>query len=76
MVLTWSTMMSYNKLQMVPIRTLIQNAWESDQEGFLKKLGGINTDGSLNEARIQQIKETVRSLIGAEQDDEKGPLGR
>jgi hypothetical protein len=74
-MLRWSTMMSYeNTMPIVSIRSLILHAWDKDRDNFLKNLGGINGDGSLNETRILQIKQAVESVIQAKQDEEEEQL--
>lgn len=64
--------MSYkNKMQIMPLRSLILHAWDKDRDNLLKNLGGINVDGSLNESRILQIKQAIESVRQAMQDNEK-----
>lgn len=58
----------------MPIRSLILHAWNQDRDNFLKNLGGINVDGSLNEARVIQIKKAVESIMQAAMDDEERQL--
>lgn len=65
-------MSSTNKIPIIPIRTQILHAWntEKERDKLLKNLGGINVDGSPNVNRLNQIKEAVESILKAKQDDE------
>jgi hypothetical protein len=64
-----------NTMPIMPIRSLILHAWDKDRDNFLKNLGGINGDGSLNETRILQIKQAVESVMQAMQDEKDEQLG-
>jgi hypothetical protein len=57
------------------IKARILHAWEKDKEQVLKDLGGIE-QGHRNEARIQQIEQTIKSLKYAFHDNNLGNLGK
>jgi len=50
------------------IKERILYAWEEDKDKLLRDLGGIES-GHRNEARIQQIEQTIESLKHVLQDD-------
>ena len=62
-------MLDSTDMQERSIKARILHAWEEDKEKLLKDLGGIER-GHRNEARIQQIEQTIESLKQTLQYDE------
>ena len=61
-------MIGNSDVQARSIMVRILRAWEDDKEKLLRDLGGIEREHR-NEARIQQIEQTIEGLRQALQDN-------
>ncbi len=61
-------MIENSDVQARSIMVRILQAWEDDKEKLLRDLGGIEREHR-NEARIQQIEQTIEGLRQALQDN-------